>query len=394
MKVFFSLSMVILSIHGTIFAQIAISGFPLTHGTFNMKSLALGNAVVSLDGNYADPHINPAGIGLSGNLQFSTGWDTYYQPLKIGIKQRGVHTNYRFGKSSLGLSIQYLETGDQITTGYINYSPHFKFNSKDIFVKGIYSHDFNNGLSLGGAINYMYGGEGSASDFSHQWIDASDNWSIDVGAQYHFPEIGFQDATIYPHLGLALNDFGSSANYYDSDIKDPIPTTLRAGGGVRLLSGYKIFGQPLVDILLLQNVSKLMVRTEERFFEGRYHYDPMNPFKALVHSWDSYRYYDIQSYQRTEINLVEQLWWHSGVELKLLNTVALRWGRQDASKSEEELSYHAIGLGIDLQYLAFDYTSIKNKEKGNYLEGNHWQLTGRIPLDGKHPDTILHHLFN
>ncbi len=59
--------------------------------------------------------------------------------------------------------------------------------------------------------------------------------------------------------------------------------------------------------------------------------------------------------------------------------------------------FHTVGVGIDLYYLALDYAYISDNyaddNYGNYFNGSHWQLTGRIPLDGKTPDTILHHLF-
>ncbi|SMO89700.1 hypothetical protein SAMN06265219_11492 [Gracilimonas mengyeensis] len=242
------------------------------------------------------------------------------------------------------------------------------------------------------AINYLYSSQASGTRISTQLVAPNTSVSLDLGANYQFPKIQSSGFILSPHLGMALTDFGAPSHYADPDTKHPLATTLRLGGGANIALNKKVYGWQVVELSVMQNVSKVLARIEVKSNDNGFYRNAMNPFKALVKSWGTYEYYDGPRIKKS--NFSEQLWWHSGVELKFLETIALRWGYQKAGKAEEEMSYRALGAGIDLYYLVFDYTHIKNDEDDNLLVGHHWQITGRIPLDGTRPDTILNMLFD
>lgn len=391
MKTSIALLFVLFGVNSLALAQMSITGFPITHESFNMKSLALGQATVSLSGKYGDENINPAGIGMEGNLQIRPNWNTYLHPLRLQLQNRGMSTNYSSGNSAIAFSVHRVETGESITSVGTYYSANFNYNTRDLYVIGTYAYNFQNGLRLGSSLNYMFSSQTTGSAISAQWREAVDTWSIDLGAQYQFSKINLNSGSLKPTLGVALTDIGNPVSYTVSDYNNPLPMTLRAGVGIKFMAHKKTFGQHLAQFSILQNVSKVMVRNKLKSSENGVYYEAMNPLQALIQSWDDFDNYNGQKFET--FKLIEQIWWHSGVEMKLLETFALRWGYQKAGKAEDDLSYYSLGLGLDLFYVNIDYTFIDNKEKGNYLEGHHWQLTGRIPLDGNKPDTILHELF-
>ncbi|WP_142455544.1 PorV/PorQ family protein [Gracilimonas mengyeensis] len=372
-------------------AQLDRTAFPFSYLNTNVKSLSLGNATVSLN-TFGNEEINPAVIGEEGILQISPSWYNYVDYMEW--KHRGLKTNYRLGQSIFGFSFQRIAAGKQVETIHTSLSFPFihKIGNYDLDLSASYSHVFKNGLTIGVGVNYLYSSEASATTVSAEMVKPDDSWSVDLGANYQFPEARFNDFALRPHLGVSLTDFGTPSDYIRSETEYPMPTTLRIGGGANIILNKKAYGRKVMEVSVLQNVSKILARIEIKSNENGLYADAMNPFKALIRSWGTYEYYD--GYVRGKSDLSEQLWWHSGVELKLLEAIALRWGYQNAAKVEEPLSYRALGVGIDLYYLVFDYTHIKNDEDDNLLVGHHWQITGRIPLDGKRPDTILNVLFD
>ncbi len=391
MKYISAVLLMVLGWNTASFAQLDKAAFPFSYLSTSVKSLSLGNATVSLSGLYGDEQINPAITGEEGVLQVSPSWNNYSWPLKVIWKHRGLNANYRTGNSTFGLSLQRIEAGEQLTLALVNVPFIYKFNNYDMNVRANYSHSFQNGLTVGAGLNYLHSSEASGSSFPGQVIEAADNWSIDFGTNYQFSEISFDRFSLQPHLGAALTDFGPPSHYFDSDSKQPMPITLRIGGGTNITLDKQLYGQQVVELKVMQNVSRILARMVEKPTENDVYYDAMNPFKALVKSWGTYEYGD---FREKKADFTEQIWWHSGVEATFLETFNIRWGYQKAGKVEEDLSYRALGAGIDLFYVVFDYTHIKSTESENLFEGSHWQLTGRIPLDGYKPDCILNYLFD
>jgi hypothetical protein len=142
---------------------------------------------------------------------------------------------------------------------------------------------------------------------------------------------------------------------------------------------------------VLQNASKIMARMDRKTSGSDTSFVAMNPFKALMKSWNNLEYFTGLGY--TSVSAKDQLWWHSGIEVKFLETFSLRWGLEQAGKFEENLSYQSLGVGIDVFYVVLDYAFVLDNPDSNFIEGGWWQLTGRIPLDGYRPKTILSEIF-
>ncbi|SMO89674.1 hypothetical protein SAMN06265219_11490 [Gracilimonas mengyeensis] len=372
-------------------AQLNNVAFPFSYLNTNIKSLSLGNATVSLNGIGHD-EITPAVAGEKGVIQVAPIWRNDSWTLRKSWKTRGLKMNYRTGSSNFGFSFHHYATNEQESTALFYVPFIYKYNHDEIHLATRYSYSFQSGLTVGTGLNYMYSSEGDGYASRNQKTKAADAWTLDIGANYQFSDISFSQVTFQPHVGIALTDFGMPSRYVESNSSNPMPATLRIGGGTNISFNKKVDGREVLELSVMQNVSKIMARTIQKPHENEMHVDAMNPFKALIKSWGAYEY--VANGSEKKADLAEQLWWHSGMELVFLESIAVRLGYQKAGKAEEQLSYWSLGAGIDLYYVVLDYTHINIKNYNNVFLKPHWQITGRIPLDGQRPDTILDILSN
>ena len=394
MKSLIALLFVLFGVNNLVFAQLPITSFPFTSRNFDVQSLSLGSATVSLPDQNGNTRINPAGIGEKGVLQVSPNWSTLVVPQIDSFREYRMNVNYKFGNSAIAFRVQRMETGEHKPAFFYPTAFGQKFNSNDMFTSLSYSHSLKNNFRIGASLNYLYGGESTGSSISARKTEAVDTWSVDLGFQYEFSK-RMDNLTLQPNFGMSLTNFGQPVEYFDPGTSDPLPTKLQAGVGMKLSSTNEVFDKKQFELTLLQNASKIMARTELKGTDSNLQFSAMNPFKALIRSWDNYIYFD--GHNTITATPIEQIWWHSGVEIKWVETLSLRMGYEHAAKREERLSYWSVGAGLDLYYLVFDYAYLSDTyagdDYGDYFSGHHWQLTGRIPLNGNKPDTILNEFF-
>lgn len=391
MKVFISLLIGFLSLQLVAFAQLSLSAFPLASRNFDVKSLSLGNATVSLSGDDGNSQINPAGVGVDEVFQLSPDYSFFHQPNRLSYERFSLKGNYKLGQSAFSFSLENIDSGEQSTLMGYPTGFSYKFNNREVFVRAGYSYEFENNLRLGGSLNYLYGGEASGNEFTAIKTDAVNTWSIDLGLQYQFSR-KIDDVLIQPNFGVALTNFGKPVSYFDENTS-PMPTKLQTGLGVVLSSSSQVFQQNLFKVTLLQSASKILSRIEQKGSASNNRWEAMNPFKALVQAWSTYEYFDGQ--RTSSIKPQQQIWVQTGIDVEVLETFSIRWGYEHAGQAQQVLTYQSLGLGIDLFYVALDYAFVlRNADMMNYLQGHWWQLTGRIPLGRSTPNTLLHQLFN
>lgn len=375
-------------------AQLNNAAFPFYIQNTNIKSLSLGNATVSLGNEYGDSNINPAGIGLKKNLQFFGAFDEF----GISNSIEFIELNFGFRKSALGLSYRGYDSGERYNS--IIWDKLGRYNSNEIYLKAIYSVEITRLTKLGIAINYMSSEESQENQryYPYDYVKRdAQAISFDLGFRY---EKRFQIYEIYQlsvRLGSSVTNLGYGVDYYRG-IKLGLPGSIRNGAGITFHTNKLIFGQELASITLLGSVSKLIVANAYRKKQNGIFaivFGGNSPIGQLASLFNEVDYLD--GGVTKSAKLLDQLWFQSGIELKLLNTLSVRLGREKAGKPEEILSYNSLGVGISFFYVDFDYMYAKfdNEYKYSqkeYLYGSHWQITGRIPLNGEKPKTILNHL--
>ena len=81
----------------------------------------------------------------------------------------------------------------------------------------------------------------------------------------------------------------------------------------------------------------------------------------------------------TKLGVLEQLITHTGLEVSLLKMFSLRWGRYHEPEYLGNRQYNTAGFGIDLYYLALDYSKT-NTTNSAFNQTTYWRLTARVPL--------------
>jgi hypothetical protein len=267
---------------------------------------------------------------------------------------------------------------------------------RDNVLKLSTAYIFDNGLRAGIGLSYLKSDIGDNQIYADREYIPATSFFVDLGVQYQKVYQKGEDWKLTPSFGTALTNFGQSVSYYDDEDTDPLPARLKIGTGLAVEYGEEIFGMKSVRVLGSFAVSKLMVRQEKKAIENNGQSDTvyvaMNAFEALYRSWGTYTWYDGISYQ--EASLGEQLMFHSGIEVVFLETLALRFGYQKASEVNFPYTVQTGGFGIDLGYLAFDYTRFYYPKGRLSEKGNTWNITARIPLGGNKPKSILNQFFN
>ncbi len=385
LTVFFTLFLVAFS-----YAQLSLTAFPFAIQNSNIKSLSLGNATVSLQGKDGDFHINPAGVGVSNVVQVRGMYE------RFGGGEHSIGSlvvSYKKGRSAFGLVTRKLVQGEQILLED-RLRRIGRISGEEYYVTGVYNYEVYPGLRLGAGLNYM-STTGLVSQATYSRLEDEMALSFDFGAVYKTSFRINEKHILKPGFGVSLTDFGAAIRYQTRRSSDPLPTTLRIGSGLAYSNDMKWRGFSLFEAGLLFNISKLLVRKEMKITATDTSFVALPAFRQLIESWGAFEFFDGQ--QNVSIGLGDQLWYHVGIEVIFLETLSLRGGYENAAEFEEDLSYYSFGVGLELFYFSFDYAYLNVIDEGYYSRryfrhGAHWSITGRIPLDGYAPNSLLRFL--
>lgn len=344
-------------------------------------------------GGKNDMYLNPAGVGIEGTLQVLVADQDFGYEHKI----RSLDFSYRFKKSGIGISIRSIRFGDGILL-YGDSSPgrhhSTRLATNELYFKGSFSYTLVRNLELGVGLN-IWNSKNAANAREFWELRSVTSLNIDAGLFYVNTSIKNDVIIVSPKIGISLLSFGKGVRYIWNDQTSPLPTTIRIGLGGDTESIRKLYTHPIIRISVAGSISKLLSRIESSRQDGGYSFQAMKPFKQLFNGWGSYSFFNGQEVE--DISLREQLWYHFGIEIELLETIKLRYGWQDVGKADYNSSFISYGLGVDFYYLAFDYVTVNNTYgqflNFRYEDDNYWRIISRFPIDGKKPDVLISKLF-
>ncbi|MEX0720618.1 MAG: PorV/PorQ family protein [Balneolaceae bacterium] len=368
-------------------AQFRITAVPFIIENEGIRSYSLGNSLIAFKGDVGAHHLNPASINHKGLFNFGlmknednfgeSDWTNTWKNLYLG---------YTFGSFDVATSYK------NFNSDFPNYYGTQQREINESLLNVSTSYSFENGIRAGFGLNYISSRLPSNEGISAQKYNSSKSFSVDFGIQYETIISVKESWSFIPKVGASLTDFGSPIRYTEEQSGDPLPMRLRLGSGFTLETNQKLLGMKAFGINTSLGFSKLMARNKVEVNNSSgindSTYVPMKPLEALFNSWDTYEWFD-GSVNRSVLR--EQIWTHAGLELNFLETLAVRFGYQDGGKPNASYNFSSLGFGVNLGYLQFDYAKIHYLE--HRINEYRWQLIGRIPLNGKRPDSILNLLF-
>lgn len=363
---------------------------PVLDEPMNSRNFALGNSLVSFTHNSLGSYINPASVSHEGLP--TLGYFFYENDGISGhfnTRTKNVYAGFSAKKFDIALS--YLDFRSILDDNLLILDEPFREN----VLKLSTAYKFDSGLRVGIGLNYLESDIGDNQIYADREYSPATSFFVDLGVQYQKVYQKGEDWELTPSFGASLTNFGQPVSYYNDEDTDPLPSKLKIGSGLTAEYGVEIYGMKLLRVLGSLAVSKYMVRQEMKVIENNGQSDTvyvaMNAFEALYRSWGTYTWYDGASYQ--EASLGQQLIFHSGIEVVFLETLALRFGYQKASEVNLPYTVQTGGFGINLGYLAFDYTRFYYPEGRLSEKGYTWDITARIPLGGNRPKSILNQFF-
>lgn len=245
--------------------------------------------------------------------------------------------------------------------------------------KIVAAYDVTEHLTLGAGANLIRSKLGTFSVGS-QTEDVATGVSLDLGLLYDRTfEMGL--GTLSPSFGWSLTDFGPMMEFEGSEQKDPLTMMMRGGISLQATSNRTVLNRPLATVGLHGNLSKMRVGGE--FEDGSISY--YGPIEALVKTWkplDVVGTVNGEPGQAIEtLSVVEQFITHRGLELSLMEILYVRWGAFHEDDYNGGRQYATRGWGIDLYYLALDYSITTTDERNPLRDQSFWRLTASVPLE-------------
>lgn len=370
--------------------QSAVTGVPFIENILDVRLQSLGNSFVSYDGLVGMQEINPAGIGIEGDLiPYFTTRESFAD---IRFYQFGA--SYKKEKLGFAVSSRVVPYPTQTTTNAMggNVDSH---KPLQFYQAASISYEINKNWSIGTGLNYIHSDLSMGSSINGEETKVGRTLSLDLGAIYKTSFIVRDKWTINPNFGLSLSDFGDLIKYTEDGEGDPLPMIFRTGLGLEIITLKDWNGFQMIGVSSALSISKMLVALE---FKNDGSVKRIGPFQTLLKGWGTYRELNPNNGQFIEYSLPEQFIYHAGLEMTFLESFSLRLGHQYGQELNDFRSLNSWGFGIDVYYIGIDYVNSSHTSSSytnaNTLLGKEvLQIKGRIPLDGKSPKSLLRLLF-
>lgn len=346
-------------------AQVGITGVPFLQIEADSRGAGMGNTGVALADNAAALFWNPAGLAYQKDNQASfthSNWlanfgvsDLFYDYLVV--KQ------YIEGIGTIGGHITFLNLGEQVNTDESN-NVISRFNSYEFAVGLSYGTEINKNLALGGGLRLIYSSLANGTNVGGQKVNPGSSVGVDLAMLYKTNpfDIGASDAIA--SFGINLSNLGPGIQYSDNAQRDPLPTVLRFGPAINI----GLDEDRINEVTLAVDFSKIMARQEATAInDSTFEFRTINPVRALVESWDTYRPLDPNTGTRTSVSLIEQFMIGAGLEYWYNRQFAIRGGYYYEAPNNGDREFITFGAGLRLNQFGVDFSYIKTLESQSPL---------------------------
>ena len=350
-------------------------------------SQALGEATVALRGYPGAASLNPATIGRPNTVQVGSNWDTsaggFFQTPwwfdgfwltspAIDVRLRRWAFAYQFKQFTL----------DSPDFRDARNNPLGKVTDRSHKIAAAY--DLRPNLTVGLGVNLISTETGGVLLGSELARSSASGVSFDFGIVYD-RTFDVPHVWLKPSVGWSLTDFGKPVRFEGATRDDPLTMVMRGGLSLQAESKKQRLRRPLITAGLHGGLSRVLVG----FDEGNV-FDPYGPFEALVKTWKSFEVrtnpLNDEPAEFEKVGVLDQLSTQAGLEVTLLQIVALRLGNYHTPKYVGDRHYTSYGFGVDLYYVALDYSKV-NIDESLLDEVIYWRLTARVPLTSS-PDNF------
>jgi len=292
-----------------------------------VRADGMGEAFVGIADDVSAVYWNPGGLGFQSGREFIFMHSNWLPQLTSDLfYDFAAYKHSIYGLGTFGISLTYLNLGEQIITDETGPDEKGRFMSYDGAVAFSYGTQMADDIGLGVTIRLIRSnlapmGAGAEKGKGQTWA-----FNFDVGLLY-------RDLFVNGlNFGANMSNIGPKIAYIDVDQADPQPTNLKFG------FAYKILNMEYNKLTLAVDVNKLLVR---RHKDGTS--DPV--YKALFTSW-------VDDPAKEEFRKMIA---HIGAEYWYSNLIALRAGYWHDEEGKVKPWTFGFGIRYSLYELDFGY---------------------------------------
>ncbi len=369
--------------------QVGITTMSFLEVSTHARSMGMAGATVAMPNNDAGMHLNPAVFGVPGQIEITTQADlrlnnpsfvmgTHWLPaIESGPVYHMPSVSISGDKWSVGYQYTYLnlgsgEYGRGLGREPISYRKFERAHTVSV------AYRFSPYLSAGISRNFI------KSQLAALYIDREENLRMfkastktwDVGLYGGYPFRYGDDIKVTPSMGWSLTDYGGDAVSYSPIARfDPLPVTMRAGFGLRLvfLEGQDVpvwlSGNTPWSVGLYRGFGKVLARP-----------GILDSWDALTQSWETYTREVNGEIRR--LTPADQIRHQYGMEVSAYETFSLRYGYHWEHKWNGDRKFHTLGVGIAYKWFTLDYVRYEAADQGNLLDNTSYlQITFGVPTE-------------
>jgi hypothetical protein len=238
----------------------------------------------------------------------------------------------------VGLSITYLNLGENVWTGQSADEILGKFDSFEYAITGSYATKIKANLGVGFNLKFIY------SMLKPDWVSVGletlngigKGFAVDIGVLW-IPAYEFLNNKL--RVGVNLSNFGDKITYANASQADPLPTNLKIG------FAYKLLDDEFNRINLIYDTNRLLVYRDSTSSDG--------VFESVFYS----------AWVKGSLSSRLRKFNHSiGMEYWYGNLIALRAGYFYEDKDYGDRKFLTFGAGIKYSIFGIDFSYISAEE--------------------------------
>ena len=296
------------------------------------RAAGMGESFVSIADDATATYWNPAGLAFQNCSKIAlmhSNWlpqlasDLYYDYASFIHPIKGIGT--------AGLSVTFINLGEQIITGEDSPDPLGSFSSYELAVGGSFGTKISTNGAAGVTLKFIYSNLAPQGAGAEKGDGRATAFAVDLGYLHRNLLIDRFN------VGVNLTNLGPKITYIDAAQADPLPTNLRLG------FSYQLIKQEFNSLTLSTEFDRLLVAPNR---DGQA--DPV--FEALVTAWSD---------EPLEDEL-KHIIYNFGGEYWYSNFVALRLGYHYDQVGR--VKYLSFGAGLKYSSLGLDFGYISAGE--------------------------------